>query len=77
MSPRVGQAAYKCATWNLPMTEDEKRHRDAGCIVYRQCDDKCGTCKACKTFAKVARQIDVTKQSEWSKRVPAKQWIDR
>jgi hypothetical protein len=32
--------------------------------IYKQCNKNCGSCKACKEFAKVVREIDLTKVSK-------------
>jgi 7-cyano-7-deazaguanine synthase in queuosine biosynthesis len=32
--------------------------------VYKQCSKKCGKCPSCKAFAKVLREIDLTKVSK-------------
>jgi hypothetical protein len=48
----------------------------SGLKVYKPCEKKCGQCKPCKEFAKVVKEIDLTKRSERD-RMEKPLWNDR
>jgi 7-cyano-7-deazaguanine synthase in queuosine biosynthesis len=35
--------------------------------VYKPCGNKCGTCKPCKAFAKVLKEINLTTRSKYER----------
>lgn len=48
----------------------------SGLKVYKPCEKKCSKCDRCKEFAKVVKEIDLTKRSERD-RMEKPLWNDR
>ena len=42
--------------------------------IYKKCEKKCNKCDQCKEFAKVVKEIDLTKRSERDKMVKPLIW---
>lgn len=48
----------------------------SGLKVYKPCEKKCNKCEQCKEFAKVVKEIDLTKRSDHD-RMEKPIWNDR